>query len=731
MKRFVAIFASLMFILLSIATYKMYEIDRYNTLLKATNSYFYNFEIPKYLFNDNPKHLELLKKAANENDVNFIRVVSYYNNTNKQSYTDNFIYLSNETRLFKTIPIKKGEILTSGNINKLDSFISTKDTKNENQIAVIKNFGGKHNYSIYTIDKLLESNTYPGRYKAECLTQEQFDNFINSYISYITKDSSVTYDNPDEFIASIEENTNITTESSSDIFIIFSFCMLILLLTFIFYLISQTKAISIMKLNGYTNKEIKNNILNLLYIKVFIVTNSLLIIASLAIYDNSIEFLFEFIVKNLIAFMLSFLILEIVCSTYIKYIKITYCIKGKKPLNIIIVVNLIFKMVVSVIVIVIGSNLLVNLHDISMKKENLNNWKTASNYGVFYPILTGDDTDKLRAGEDVLDVPSYNLYSYLDIVVKAIYVKSDQYSINNMSSTSNSSGYIRSMRVNTNYLDEYPIYSESGEKVSVSNNNTSTIYLIPEKYKENEQEFKEYFQKERKDFHNIHTDYYGQMAKPDIEKIDFIYTKSNQKVFSFNTEVFPENNNVIIDPIIQVMTEGNILVPDTFYTSTSKQTLFIPLKNMDTKLTYSHIENELKKNFLNDNFPHIVKINDVILENINNIEKEIIIIRTMLVIIIVILFVTLVQFIYLLFQKNKFELFLKKSFGYSFMQKYKVMYSILGFTNIIELIICMMFSIESIIFLFLYKIILEVVLISGLIIYFEEFNVIKVLKEGI
>lgn len=41
-----------------------------------------------------------------------------------------------------------------------------------------------------------------------------------------------------------------------------------------------------MKLNGYTNKEIKNNILNLLYIKVFIVANSLLNIALLAIYDN-------------------------------------------------------------------------------------------------------------------------------------------------------------------------------------------------------------------------------------------------------------------------------------------------------------------------------------------------------------------------------------------------------------------------------------------------------------
>lgn len=731
MKKFVAIFASLMFVLLSIATYKVYEVDRYNSLLKATNSYSYNFEIPEYLFNDNPKHLELLKKAANENNVNFVRIISYFNNTDNQSYTDNFIYLSTETQLFKTIPIKKGEILTPNNSSKLDSFISTKDTENENQIAVISDFGGKHNYSVYTIDKLVENHTYPGRYKAECSTQEQFDNFINSYISYITKDSSVTYDSPTEFIVSIEENTNIKTESNSDTLIIFSFCMLILLLTFIFYLVSQTKAISIMKLNGYTNKQIKNNILTLLYIKVFIVTNSLLIIASLAIYDNSIEFLFEFIFKNLIAFMISFLILEIICSAFIQHIKITYCIKGKKPLNIIIVVNLIFKMVVSVIVVSIGSNLLLNLQDISMKQENLNNWKTASNYGVFYPILTGDDTSKLRTGEAVLDVPAYNLYSYLNTELKAIYVRSDNYSIDNMQDASDSGGYIRSMRVNTNYLDEYPIYNETGEKISVSNNNTSTVYLMPEKYKENEQEFKEYFERERKDFHNIHTDYYGQTARPAIENIEFIYTKSNQEVFSFNTKVFPENNNVILDPIIQVMTEGNILVPDTFYTSTSNQTLFIPLENMDTKLTYSHIEDELKDNFLNDNFPYIVKINDVILENINTIETEIVVIKTMLIIIILLLFITLVQFIYLLFQKNRFELFLKKSFGYSFMQKYRVLYSILGFTNILELLICILFSMESIIFIFLYKILLELVLISGLIIYFEEFNVIKVLKEGI
>ena len=67
-----------MFILISFSTYSEYKSAKYESLLNAKNNYIYSFEIPKNE-NDNPQNLEYLKKSAKENNVNFLREVSYYN----------------------------------------------------------------------------------------------------------------------------------------------------------------------------------------------------------------------------------------------------------------------------------------------------------------------------------------------------------------------------------------------------------------------------------------------------------------------------------------------------------------------------------------------------------------------------------------------------------------------------------------------------------------------------
>ena len=61
-------------------------------------------------------------------------------------------------------------------------------------------------------------------------------------------------------------------------------------------------------------------------------------------------------------------------------------------------------------------------------KKNLKNWKVASNYGVFYPVRTGDETDDLRAGNYTLDLPTYKFYiDYLEPKLKSVYVNSSEY----------------------------------------------------------------------------------------------------------------------------------------------------------------------------------------------------------------------------------------------------------------------------------------------------------------
>lgn len=717
-----------MFILLSFGTYSKYRMDKYNSLLEAVNNYNYNFEIPKNLY-ENPANLKFLKKAAKENNVNFLRVISYYNQDTQETYTNNFIYLSTETKLFKTVHLTKGRVLSPESME-TDGFLSTKLTDSDTQIGYIEDFGGGHNYYIYTIDKLIEEQTLSGRYKAECASQKDFEQFLNTYTNYIRQNPDIdrTF-----FIENVEDNTTIKNESTNNILPVFAYCMTLLLITFIFYFVSQTKTISVMKMNGYTVNQIKTKIFSLLYIKCMLYTHVLMIVILLiTVHDITIEFVLKLTLNNGIAFVLSYLILAIICYIYIKHTDIIYCIKGKRPIGAIVIFNLCLKIIVCVIIVIIGTNLFQKADNVLLKQKSLEGWKMASNYGVFYPIMTGNDTDSIRAGQYTLDIPTYQLYlEYLSPILKAIYVNSSEYTVDSISETSGKSEYIRNMYVNTNYLDLFPIYDENGKKIEISNSEEKSVFLVPQKYKDNESQILEYFLDFRKSFYELHIEHYKQSEKPNATDIKIIYTKNNQDVFSFNIDVFPDSGNKITDPVIMVMTEANVLVPDVNYQSSSNINLFIPLKNNNVNLTYSDIREKLRQYNLDDNFPYLVKIQDFILESISQIESELSFLKVMLCIIFLLLVIILVQYVYLLFQKDKFELFLKKSLGYNYFQKYNSTYVVLAITNIIEFLICFLLTNYRFIWILVFKIVVELLISSILIIYFEKRNVIQILKEGI
>ena len=101
-----------------------------------------------------------------------------------------------------------------------------------------------------------------------------------------------------------------------------------------------------------------------------------------------------------------------------------------------------------------------------------------------------------------------------------------------------------------------------------------------------------------------------------------------------------------------VMTKANTLVPDVNYQSSSNMTLFIPLVNMDAKVTYSNIENKLNEYNLDDNFPYLVKTNDYILKSISEIESELTVLETILSIVTIMLVIVITQFILLAFPKK-------------------------------------------------------------------------------
>ncbi|WP_159441919.1 hypothetical protein [Clostridium sp. Marseille-P2415] len=727
MKRFIIIFSFLMFLILFSTNYSAYNTESYNKLINSSSAFGFELTIPEDDYNSTPEFLQFLKQSAVDNDVNLVRTVSYYNSKTNTSHTVDYIYLVTDTVFFKNIDIKGGRILSVEDMDDSSVFMSTEKTDSDKQIAIISDFGGGHYYSIHVLDHILTQYKYSGKYRVECNSYAQFTKFVDDYISYLefrTPGVELTRD----MFTSVNNESEIKIENTTNLLFIIIFFFTIMFLTFMFYLVSKTKEISVMRLNGYNIREVCLHVFINQFVIITVISNIIILLLILLIPNNNIEFVIRVYATNIFVFLFLFFLLSYICAIYTRNIKTTYCIKGKKPISAIILFIGVFKVVVSVVIILLAVNLVEDKQQIDQKKHNLVNWTNASNYGVFYPVKTGNDSADIRSGKYPLDIPAYNLYPFLNKKMQSIYINSDLYTNESIELNANND-YIREISVNPNYLIEHPIYDENGMPIKISEDTPYTIYLVPEQYRDKEEYYYKYFSHAREQYHELHTGLYNQEAKLESLEVVFIYTQSGQEIFSYNYNVLPENNNLIPDPIIYVMTEANSLVPDRHYTSTGVQTLFIKLINNDTELTYSALLNALKEYNLDDNFPYLIRPNEIILQKINDLQIQATVIRYSLLGLSMLLFVTIVQSIYLLFQRNKFEYFLKKAFGHVFFQRFKNIFLLSLFTNSIEGITCFLFTSTGFYHIILSKLIIELLLASGLAVYFERRNVSNILKR--
>lgn len=110
--------------------------------------------------------------------------------------------------------------------------------------------------------------------------------------------------------------------------------------------------------------------------------------------------------------------------------------------------------------------------------------------------------------------------------------------------------------VNPNYLNYNTIYDIKGNIIHINEKNPNYIVLIPEKYYSFESEILKKFK--------LWKNGYSEPVKS--EKIEIIWIKSNQKIFSYNIAVNPNNENFVKDALLRVLTESNMSDIDYIYT---------------------------------------------------------------------------------------------------------------------------------------------------------------------
>ncbi|MDO4338395.1 MAG: DUF1430 domain-containing protein [Eubacteriales bacterium] len=215
--------------------------------------------------------------------------------------------------------------------------------------------------------------------------------------------------------------------------------------------------------------------------------------------------------------------------------------------------------------------------------DGLTLWNNTENLYNLYETYSPYYVDNLAA-EDILNEKFFRVYKELSDSDKVFIIKTTNFERprTNVSSTKSQEGFDYSYKINMeseedlyspygknivvdkNYLKRHIIKSLDGKNVldTIDNNDNVLNILVPFKFKhyENiiENSFKEWFYFQKVEVPNIYRESKGQnKIKKNINdlKINIVYTKNGQNVFTYNPNS-GDNFNIISDPIITVYTEN-------------------------------------------------------------------------------------------------------------------------------------------------------------------------------
>lgn len=389
---------------------------------------------------------------------------------------------------------------------------------------------------------------------------------------------------------------------------------------------------------------------------------------------NSIVKVFEiylasFLISTLIYCIISMLVLifEII------YGKMTEMLKGKKPYKIILVFHIFLKGIFLMGMIVGCLSLYIQIRYLKIEQGNLDIWKKAESVysvGLNYVGESRSSEVKLKEfynlmeqnGGFLIDAQNYELVDG----------ENHLYDINAPGEESYYDPYGRAITVNENYLELNPI-SINGNMASVvekiNHDDKVRNILVPENLKNYEKEIRTrflqdfYFQKV--EVENIYNE---KLQKPmndlSLEELslNIIYIDEGQTYFPYvNLEV--QNGCRIMNPIVVVET-GNI--DASYYTSYLSRCMFFKYEGMNA---FDYMLPFIEKSNTTSEIQNVTSVYNNHGEEIYNLTVRRNYLITALFVTIIMFFTSNYLIISSFFQEKKYQIYIKKVFGFSLSQR--------------------------------------------------------------
>lgn len=748
MKKILVIFLIISSVCSFVISYYQTDKVELDKMEKAEQGIAKQFVIPNdNLLSDPDEIYPLMYEAAKETDVNIFRSSINYRKDDQIEILK-YVLLVSDTHFFDGFRLNSGSLLTMKDTQQGDAFMSTVNTGDQKQIGIVKDFGSNDLITIKPLKASYEHLPVFGQYFVETAKETEFNAFINNFINKINehfkkelKGSLYTSEDFTKNLSGIggsSETKSWISQLNYIRYIIFA----IILFLLIYHVFNESPKIGIIKMHGASNLRLWFIISGRLITTIFVLTIVVSFIAAITVKDTTYSFVINSISYQLITYIIM-IALSFISYLYISKIKVSDVIKNRKDSKMIFVLNLFFKAVCSVLLVLLCISIWNQYVEIRNNQNLLKNWENSKDYGVFYPEKVGYDMEDIKNGGGILSSTINNgLYPVLNRM-GALLINASMYEETSLSLNKDYVG-IRSVKVNPNYLRKFPILDMNNTPVQVSEDSTDWILLVPEKYHNREDEILSFFHKDRtgaKDFEGLYEyeEHHYKTIVPDRIKnqnIRIVWLANDQKIFSFNPNVFPDENNIIIDPIIQVVTENNSLCADrdSILGGGGTDPLKIKLIGRDTALTYKTLEPELKSLKLDDNLKYLVTVDQVILQKIYNLQKSAKQFLLMSLGLMAGLLILIIQNLIVFFNKNQQKFIVRKLFGIGFFRTYKEYFLLFSTTWIFQILICIIANRAAYIKIFEIAgaiIVIELTAAAITLVSIEQRDMVKVLKGGI
>lgn len=716
MKKIIAIFLTITSMFSFFILFNNEKIQQRNEMEKAEQNlkYRYNIIIPiKIDSKDTNETLKVLENILDKYNASI-----YYKRLSKEENEQKAYVYINDTEYLSNFELKSGRKLEKSDMNSTN-FLSSREVEDSNEVGVLSTFCEENVFEIHTLKEMIE--------KGYSLSGECCISFGNS-------DSK----NVNKFIEDLENELNIKgisiqDKSNGDInikdnqWIIIAILYFITMMLVLYYLLKSYKKIGIEKLMGFSSLKIYlDRILTLakMFVIISLITNIVMVLYK---FRNINSYVKKFLIELACVNATEFIIFIIICSVpfiYIDKIQITNMLKNKKLTTEIMLFNFFVKVILICSLVMVVNQGINNFDRIrNVFTESFKQWEDVKDY-VGIPSIINTNMEELSDQNYLKN--QKELYKYFS-EQGGILADFSEYSpgTREMRKSETNFDYERdNVTVNPNYLDKYPVYDVDGNRISISEDDSNYILLIPDKFKDNEKEILDLFNKWKEA---------GLCAKSAEQPNEIIWIKSNQKLFSMAIDINSGDGNNVTDPIIHVLTNNNANI--------SNYDTILGITGLPFKIKVTDYENPgesimpiLKEYGYDKNVNKISSINEQVASESDTVMKTIQFLAMSIIVILICIVIVILQNIYNYFDKYSKKIAIKKLNGFKLRDKYK------GYFYLIILSWAMVFIIHLVLkrvplnincYLVLSGVVVEILISLLVLVFIDKKKVSKVIKGEI